>query len=110
MPLSAGTGQKPADHHGNGTVLVMDDEKFMIDVMTAMLTKCGYTVVPAKDGHEALMLFMRAEDSGKPFTASILDLTIRGGMGGRDTLAAIRKINKECVVIASSGYSQRSFR
>jgi CheY-like chemotaxis protein len=60
----------------------------------------------AKDGHEALMLFMRAEESGKPFIASILDLTVRGGMGGRDTLTAIRKINAESIVIASSGYSE----
>jgi CheY-like chemotaxis protein len=84
----------------------MDDEKFMIDIITAMLTKSGYTIVPAEDGHEALVLFMQAEESGKPFIASILDLTIRGGMGGRDTLTAIRKINTECVVIATSGYSK----
>jgi CheY-like chemotaxis protein len=105
IPPSLSTEQIPADHHGKGAVLVMDDETFMVEIMNIMLAKMGYSVSAAKDGNEALKLFMEAEKSGESFIASILDLTIRGGMGGRDILAAIRKINPDSIVIASSGYS-----
>ena len=104
-PFSFRTVQNKTVYHGNKTVLVMDDEQFMIDVITGMLRKIGYTVVPARNGDEALMLFMEAEESGEPFLASILDLTVKNGMSGREIVAAIRNINRERVVIASSGYS-----
>ena len=84
----------------------MDDEEFILEIVGAMLPSMGYTVVQAKDGKEALALFIEAERSEKPFVASILDLTIPGGTGGKETAAAMRKINPTSIIIVSSGYSE----
>lgn len=95
-----------ANHRGTGTILVMDDEESILEVVGSMLHEMGYAVVPAKNGKEALTLFTDAERLGKPFAASILDLTIPGGTGGKETAAAMRKICPQCVIIVSSGYSE----
>ena len=62
--------------------------------------------VLAKNGNEAISLFTKYEKSGQPFVASILDLTIPGGIGGKETAAAIREISPNAIIIASSGYSE----
>jgi PAS domain S-box-containing protein len=100
------TTQTTLNHRGSGTVLVMDDEDFMLEIVGDMLQGMGYAVAQAKDGHEALELFKTAVNSGRPFVASILDLTIPGGTGGRETAVKMRKIDPMCKIIASSGYSE----
>lgn len=92
-------------HKGSGTILVMDDEVFVREIAGRMLGSMGYTVVNARDGHEALSLFSEASDSGHPFKAVILDLTIPGGMGGKETIRELRKRDPAIVVVAASGYS-----
>lgn len=94
------------EHKGTGSVLLMDDEEFMLEVVGQMLEEMGYTVVSVKDGKDAITHFMKAEKSDHPFVACILDLTIPGGIGGKETAAAIRDINPNSIIIASSGYSE----
>ena len=101
-----GAGKKAVSHKGGGAVLVMDDETFMLEIVSAMLQGMGYSVTSAADGQEALRLFGEAEEAGTPFAACILDLTIPGGIGGRETAAEILKINPGAVIIAASGYSE----
>jgi len=93
-------------HAGAGRILVMDDEEFMLEIVGAMLKSMGYAVVPARNGREAIGLFTEAERTGDPFVATILDLTIPGGLGGRETAAALRKIAPNSIIVASSGYSE----
>lgn len=88
-----------------GTVLVMDDEEIVKDVSGEMLKLLGYKVEFANDGKEAIELYKKAMDSGRPFTGVIMDLTIPGGMGGREALKSILEINPKAKVIVSSGYS-----
>ncbi len=59
----------------------------------------------AKDGDEGFDLYRSAKDSGSPYTAVILDLTIPGAMGGRETLRRLIEIDPEVRAIVSSGYS-----
>ncbi len=54
----------------------MDDEEYVRDVAGQMLMKIGHDVEYAKDGSEALELYKKAREAGKPFDAVILDLTI----------------------------------
>ena len=54
---------------------------------------------------EALERWRAARDAGRPFDAAILDLTIRGGMGGVDTLQALREIDPSVKAVVTSGYS-----
>ncbi|HEX6766866.1 MAG TPA: ATP-binding protein, partial [Polyangiaceae bacterium] len=96
------TSRPPAP---TGKVLVMDDEPTLRKIISLCLTDVGYRVEQAADGARALVEFDRARREGDPFDAVILDLTIRGGMGGLDTLERLRSIDPGVRAIASSGYS-----
>jgi two-component system, cell cycle sensor histidine kinase and response regulator CckA len=91
---------------GHGRVLVMDDEEYIREILEEMLTDLGYTVQTARDGAEAIELFMRASAEKKPFDLVFVDLTIPGGMGGEATLTRLVELDKHVCVIASSGYSE----
>jgi PAS domain S-box-containing protein len=95
----------PPAHKGRGAVLVMDDEDFIRDVAAAMLSEMGYTVTTALHGAETLSLFEAAQNDNSPFDLVILDLTIPGGMGGRQAKDELRKLMPTAKIIASSGYS-----
>jgi len=90
---------------GSGHILVMDDEKMILEVVQAMLKKLGYTVTCAKEGHQALEKYQAALATDQPFDAVIMDLTIVGGMGGKDTIRELRKIAPDIPALASSGYA-----
>lgn len=90
---------------GKGRILVMDDEDMVLRVLSQMLTAIGYEVVSARDGGEALEKYKKAARTGETFAAVILDLTVPGGLGGKETLAILKKIDPRVKVIVSSGYS-----
>lgn len=91
---------------GKGRVLVMDDEELLRAVATEMLRHLGYTVEVAIDGHEAIRKYEAARESRDPFDVVILDLTVPGGMGGKETIQRLREIDPHVKAIVSSGYSQ----
>lgn len=86
-------------------VLVMDDEALIRSVLSKMLRRLGCRSSAAENGNEAVYLYQRAFDSGRPFDLVILDLTVPGGMGGKDAMVRIREIDSEARVMLSSGYS-----
>jgi signal transduction histidine kinase/CheY-like chemotaxis protein len=90
---------------GKGKILVMDDEKIIITVVSIMLETLGYDVDSAGDGKEAVEKFSNALKAGRPFDAVILDLTVRGGMGGKETIMKLIEIDPSARAIVSSGYS-----
>ena len=83
----------------------MDDEEMIRDLSKEILSRLGYQLTLAKDGVEAIKLYKRAMDSGKPFDGVILDLTVKGGMGGKDAVKTLLKIDPQIKAIVSSGYS-----
>ena len=89
----------------SGTVLVMDDEESVRDVLGGMLTALGCEVVFARDGREAVALFETRRPHERPFDLVVLDLTVRGGMGGVAALGRLKAIDPEVRAIATSGYS-----
>jgi len=91
--------------HGKGRILVMDDEEIIQAMLLKMLTLAGYYVEPAKDGAEAVELYRKARESGQPFDAVILDLTVPGGMGGKETVKNLLEIDPKVKAIVSSGYA-----
>jgi CheY-like chemotaxis protein len=93
-------------HPGSGRILVMDDEEFIRDTVSAMLSNLGYETVCAKDGNEAIAQFVRHRAAGLKIDAIILDLTIPGSTGGKEVVAAIRESDKTIPVIVASGYSE----
>ena len=88
-----------------GKVLVMDDEKSIRDLVSEMLSSMGYEVTVAADGDETMEIYKAAMESGNPFDAVIVDLTISGGMGGKETVQRLTEIDPEVKAIVSSGYS-----
>ncbi|OGP24017.1 MAG: hypothetical protein A2X93_08255 [Deltaproteobacteria bacterium GWC2_56_8] len=90
---------------GSGRVLVMDDEEVVRDTAGAILGVLGYTAAYAKDGAEAIEAYMEARDNGEPFDAVIMDLTVPGGMGGKEAMEMLLQIDPSVKAIVSSGYS-----
>lgn len=90
---------------GHGRILVMDDETCNLDVFQNMLTSMGYSVICAEDGEQAIAMFEAARAAGTPFNAVILDLTVRGGVGGRETVARMLQTDPALKAISVSGYS-----
>ena len=82
----------------------MDDEKDLRNLFQKMLEPLGYKVVTVKDGVEAIETYKKNMVSGDPFDAVILDLTIKGGMGGEQTIKELLKIDPNVKAIVSSGY------
>jgi CheY-like chemotaxis protein len=91
---------------GKGSILLMDDEKFVREVAGRMLERLGYRVEFAADGADAIDQYRKAQESGREFDAVILDLTVPGGMGGKDAIQKIREIDPKVKAIVSSGYSE----
>jgi len=90
---------------GKEKILVMDDEDMIRSIMSEMLDSLGYRAEFAKNGNEAIDLYRKAKESGKPFDAVILDLTIPGGMGGKETIKSLLGLDPGVKAIVSSGYS-----
>jgi CheY-like chemotaxis protein len=90
---------------GKGKIMVMDDEEIIRTSLGEILTFLGYEPEFARNGEEALATYKKAIDSGQSFDAVILDLTIRGGMGGKETIKKLIEIDPKVKAIVSSGYS-----
>jgi two-component system, cell cycle sensor histidine kinase and response regulator CckA len=86
-------------------ILVMDDEVAIRSIVSRMLTRCGYSVMTAADGREALALYGLAFESDSPFDAVIMDLTIPGGLGGKETIKDLLALDPAVRAIVSSGYA-----
>jgi two-component system, cell cycle sensor histidine kinase and response regulator CckA len=95
----------PFDHAKTARVLLMDDDASIRQVGGMLLSHMGLEATVVSEGAEAVHRFREARDSGRPFDLLILDLTIPGGMGGRETIESIRQMDPRVPAIVSSGYS-----
>ena len=91
--------------HGQGRVLLVDDEEIIRAAAGEALTRLGYDVKLAADGAEGARMYEQAMKEGHVFDVVLLDLTIPGGMGGKDAVRELLHIDPNAKVIASSGYS-----
>jgi len=98
-------GKRDEIIHGEGRLLLMDDEEMVRNMAMSLISKLGYEVVIASDGTQAVEKYREAKLSGKPFAAVILDLTVKGGMGGKKALEKLKEIDPGVKAIVSSGYS-----
>jgi two-component system cell cycle sensor histidine kinase/response regulator CckA len=89
----------------SGRILVMDDEEVIRNMMQTMLKLAGHEVEVTRDGAEALYKYAQAKESGQPFDTVIMDLTIPGGMGGKEAVKKLLEIDPDARVIVSSGYA-----
>jgi PAS domain S-box-containing protein len=88
-----------------GRVLFMDDEEPIIEMAGVLLQRLGFEVEVARDGSETVQKFEAAHAAGRPFDLVVMDLTVPGGMGGREAIEHLRRIDPGVKAIVSSGYS-----
>ncbi len=93
-------------YKSSGMILIMDDEEMITEMLTAMLESMGFTTSITRDGRQAVEMFKTLTDQHLPVRAIILDLTVPGAMGGKETVREIRKINAAVPVFVASGYSE----
>jgi len=86
-------------------ILIMDDEEIMRDTLTRTLHEMGHLPGSFSDGQSAIQGYEDARKYGRNWDVVLLDLTIPGGMGGRETLHALRKIDAEVRAIVMTGYT-----
>ena len=91
--------------HGSGRILVVDDEEPIRDLVDFALSSFGYAVTGAAAALEGIDLYRKALICGKRFDLVILDLTLPGGMGGKEALRKLQEIDPMVTAIVSSGYA-----
>ena len=89
----------------SGRILVMDDENMIRKLAGSMLGKLGFEPHFACNGEEAIAAYEAALQKGSPFDAVILDLTVKGGMGGKETIRHLIALDPQVKAIVSSGYA-----
>lgn len=89
----------------NAKILIMDDEELVRNTACALIRSLGHEADVAVDGESAVSKYQAARESGSPFDIVILDLTVRGGMGGREAIERLRVIDPGVRAVVSSGYS-----
>ena len=97
--------QKVDGANRNGKILVMDDEELIRDITSTMFKVSGYQVELAEDGQEAIEKYTAAMEKGEPFDVVLMDLTIPGGMGGKETIEKLLEIDPGVQAVVSSGYA-----
>ena len=89
----------------NLKILVMDDEKIVLDISKHLLIHLGHEVGTARDGNEAVAEFRKAMENNRPYSTIIMDLTIPGGLGAQDTISRLKQLDPGIKVIIASGYT-----
>jgi PAS domain S-box-containing protein len=103
-PAEIEARRAPTLRFGTGRVLFMDDDEKICTLTAGMLTGLEYKYDIAKNGEEAITLYKRYLNIGRPYDAVIMDLTIIGGMGGEETFKTLRELDPDVRAIISSGY------
>ena len=101
----AGTGEV-IDGAGKLRVLVVDDEEMICKVTRRFLEREGFLVTTVQDGREAIECYREALEEDAPYAVVIMDLTIPGGMGGKEAVKKILELDTRARVIVSSGYAE----
>ncbi len=95
----------PATLPRPGRILVMDDDEGVRDVIGTTLRRLGLEVELVEEGQSAIEAYRNAQRLERPFDAVMLDLTVRAGIGGQETIQSLLKIDPNVKAIVMSGYA-----
>ena len=90
---------------GTGSVLIVDDEEAIRALVEYTLSHLGYEVSEAETALDGVNLYRERLEAGQRFDLVILDLTLPGGMGGKEALKRLIEIDPTVNAIVSSGYA-----
>ncbi len=99
------TGAGSARDENTKKILVMDDDELARDIARKMIEFLGYTVTLAQNGEQAVDLYQTAAESGEPFAAALMDLSVPEGMGGEEAAARIKQLDGNARLVVTSGFS-----
>jgi CheY-like chemotaxis protein len=108
VETSAATVSKNVRALRKARILLMDDEDIVRNIAAVMLRSLGHEVELAEDGKEAIDKYRESMRSGRRFDIVVMDLTIRGGMGGEEAIKVLLEIDPGVKAIVSSGYTESS--
>lgn len=97
--------QEAQIYYGEGRILVLDDELIIHEIVGDMLCHLGYDVAFATNGREAIEKYESAREQGKPFDLLLLDMTLPGGVGGKEVLEELLARHSGVRAVLSSGYT-----
>ena len=103
-PVAARVRQAASLRFGTGRLLFMDDDLKITALTSTMLTSLDYKFDTAKNGEEAIALYKRYLNIGRPYDAVIMDLTVVGGMGGEECFKVLKSLDPDVRAIVSTGY------
>jgi CheY-like chemotaxis protein len=83
----------------------MDDEEPILKMAEKLMHRMGLEFEAVADGKAAVESYVKAKESGRPFDLVVMDLTIPGGMGGREAISVLMAYDPKARAIVSSGYS-----
>ncbi len=86
-------------------VLIMDDEEMVRDLAANLFDQLGFVVIQARDGSEAINLYKSFKENERKIDLVVMDLTIPGGMGGKEAIKKLLEVDPDARVVVSSGYS-----
>jgi len=92
-------GQMP---RGHGTILLVEDDLKLLKLAARVLRGCGYRVLEARNGIEALNVW---EETGRQAQLLLTDVVMPGGVSGIELVEALRRVKPGLKVIMTSGYS-----
>lgn len=87
-----------------GRVLVLDDDPPVLEILGDVLSYLEYEAVLTRTGEETIDAFRIQSLTGKPFDLVILDLTVKGGLGGREVIGLLMIIDPDVRALVSSGH------
>ena len=102
----ASDGDPAGEHRGQGTFVVMDDEKVVRECVGKLLRSFGYTPVLMENGAEALAYVAAEHAAGRTIAGMLFDLTVPGAMGGKEAVAAVRQLGCRVPIFVISGYAE----
>ena len=103
-PVEVQARPAPSLRFGTGRVLFMDDDDQICSLTASMLESLDYKFDIAKTGEDAIMLYKRYLNIGRPYDAVIMDLTVIGGMGSEEAFGVLHDLDPDLRAIVSSGY------
>jgi CheY-like chemotaxis protein len=98
----------PTENPTHLRFLVMDDEPDIRKMLGRMIAHLGHDFVAVNDGDAAIASYTESVEQGRPFDIGLFDLTIVGGLGGKEAASALLTEYPDARLVAVSGYSTDS--
>jgi CheY-like chemotaxis protein len=88
-------------------VLFMEDSEIIVNSLRDCFDDLGYAIEFARDGNEAIAKYKAAKGKGVPYQVLVMDLEIKNGMGGEETITRLREFDPEVKAVVTSGHTSR---